>query len=340
MAKQLSASVLAFEKKLVPSDGRMYGTSWEKRSEIARPLSLSDKTVRGTISNRLKKPNQTDPAKLDAEIEKANIQRIDNCALGGEEDTLKLSFSLKVLSGVQVPSTCNNQDIASNYKAVAEHYIKTEGFEELGLRYASNIASARTLWRNRLGTDKLEVVVRVASGKDHQELVFNGFDTKLAHFDNPTDNVKALAKIIASALSGDVDYVLLEIDIFAKVGTAQDVYPSEELITEKSADKNAKSKVLYSIDGVAAMHSQKIGNALRTIDTWYPDYEEMQRGPIPAEVYGAVTSIAVAFRQPSDKVDFFTLFDKISNGGELSSKNDYHYVMSVLVRGGVFGKKE
>lgn len=27
------ASVLAFEKKLVPSDGYLYGTSWEKRTE-------------------------------------------------------------------------------------------------------------------------------------------------------------------------------------------------------------------------------------------------------------------------------------------------------------------
>ena len=55
MAKKESnlASVLSFEKKLVLSDGYMYGTTWEKRNETARPVMLVEKSVRGTISNRL-----------------------------------------------------------------------------------------------------------------------------------------------------------------------------------------------------------------------------------------------------------------------------------------------
>jgi len=35
------------------------------------------------------------------------------------------------------------------------------------------------------------------------------------------------------------------------------------------------------------MHSQKIGNALRTIDTWYEKSKES--GPIAIEAYGSVT---------------------------------------------------
>ena len=51
MAKKESnlASVLSFEKKLVLSDGYMYGTTWEKRNETARPVMLVEKSVRGTI---------------------------------------------------------------------------------------------------------------------------------------------------------------------------------------------------------------------------------------------------------------------------------------------------
>jgi len=41
---------------------------------------------------------------------------------------------------------------------------------------------------------------------------------------------------------------------------------------------------------VAAMHSQKIGNAIRTIDTWYPDFCDSNTGPIDIETYGAVSS--------------------------------------------------
>ena len=63
MAKNESgiASVLAFEKKLVCSDGYFYGTSWDGRSSKATPLALNEKSVRGTISNRLKKAVADDP---------------------------------------------------------------------------------------------------------------------------------------------------------------------------------------------------------------------------------------------------------------------------------------
>ena len=49
--KEDTASVLAFEKKLVSSDGYMYGTNWETKTESV-PLHLQEKSVRGTISNR------------------------------------------------------------------------------------------------------------------------------------------------------------------------------------------------------------------------------------------------------------------------------------------------
>ena len=75
------ASVLAFEKKLVPSDGFLYGTSWEKRQTEEEPIALIEKSVRGTISNRLKAAVKNDPMKLNAEVEKANLQTVDSASL-------------------------------------------------------------------------------------------------------------------------------------------------------------------------------------------------------------------------------------------------------------------
>lgn len=86
------------------------------------------------------------------------------------------------------------------------------------------------------------------------------------------------------------------------------------------------------------MHSQKIGNALRSIDTWYPDFEEVTTGPIAIEPYGAVTNLGIAYRNPKNKSDFFTLFDKFARGEPLETEAQEHYVMAVLVRGGVFGE--
>jgi len=342
MAKKTNgASVLAFEKKLVPSDGFLYGTTWEDRNnkECVLSLKLQEKSVRGTISNRLKADIKNDPLKLNAEVEKPNLQRVDSCALGMEQDTLKLSFTLKILSGVQQPSACNNQAFNESYTQVAEKYIAEEKFTELGLRYAENIANGRFLWRNRVGAEKIEVQVRVLNSESDISWIFDAADMSIREF-VPTVEIQKLGTEIAKALSGNMDFLLLAIDAFVQIGKAQDVYPSEELVLDKGNSKSRKSKILYSIEGVAGLHSQKIGNALRTIDTWYPDYSEVNTGPIAVEPYGAVTNLGKAYRNPQEKADFFTLFDSFARGETLKHKNDEHYVMAVLVRGGVFGEKQ
>lgn len=334
------ASVLAFEKKLVPSDGRLYGTEWSRRHERSRPLQIVEKSVRGTISNRLSAALQADPLKLNAAVENPNLQTVDSCALGMGEDTLKLSFTLKVLSGVEEPSACNNAPFHSRYREVALNYIERFGFQELATRYALNIANARFLWRNRVGVDNLEVQVSVSGSENQPPFVFSSLRYSTKDFGNEGAEVKRLGELIADALSGKVTFLLLEIEAFAKVGTGQEVYPSEELVLDKGSSKKSgsKSKKLYSINDVAAMHSQKLGNALRTIDTWYPGFGEDGAGPIAIEPYGAVTNLGIAYRNPQSKTDFYTLFDKYARGGDLENENQEHYVMAVLVRGGVFGE--
>lgn len=325
------ASVLAFEKKLVPSDGYFYGTTWEKRTEQSA-LNLIEKSVRGTVSHRLKKTTDQDMLKLNMDIANPNPQKVDACALAEHQDTLKVAFTLKVLGGIEQPSACNNETFLNSYKEVAKNYIQTHGFTELAKRYALNIANARFLWRNRVGAEKIEVVVTV---NDQDSVTFNAFDYKLHDFDSVDAKVQNLADQIAQALKGEVPYLLIKVEAYALVGKGQEVYPSEELVLDKG--KGDKSKILYQVNDVAAMHSQKIGNALRTIDTWYPDFEE-QKSAIAIEPYGAVTNLGKAYRTPKAKQDFFSLFDKYALGEPLENVEQEHYVMAVLVRGGVFGQ--
>ena len=88
-------SILAFEKKLVPSDARFYGTAWGEASQAdPTALHLVEKSVRGTLSNR--KPK--------GKLEGANLQRVDSCSLLQGQDTLKVVFTLKILSGFQIPA--------------------------------------------------------------------------------------------------------------------------------------------------------------------------------------------------------------------------------------------
>jgi CRISPR-associated protein Csy3 len=343
MAKnQDTASVLAFEKKLVPSDGYMYGTQWEERNSNASQtaLQLIEKSVRGTISNRLKAAIKSDPVKLNAEVEKANLQTVDSCALAPEQDTLKLHFTLKVLGGVQNPSACNNALFKESYTKAVNAYIEKEGFKELGKRYALNLANARFLWRNRVGAENIEVQVNALNKNSKQSWLFDATEFSTRHFNNEDKQVIELGERIAAALSSEDDFLMLEINCFAQVGKAQEVYPSEELVLDKG--KGKKSKILYCVNDIAAMHSQKLGNALRSIDTWYPEFDDAEKtaGPIAIEPYGAVTNLGKAYRTPKDKQDFYTFFDKWARGTELDRIEDEHYVMATLVRGGVFGESD
>lgn len=236
------ASVLAFEKKLVPSDGYMYGTTWDARAESCSALKLQEKSVRGTISNRQKPAIQKDPAKLNKEVEKPNLQTVDACSLAPEQDTLKLHFTLKVLGGIAQPSACNNAAFKQSYQQAANAYIENEGFRELARRYALNIANARYLWRNRVGAERAEVVVKALNSGAEQSWTFDATQFSTRNFDADDSQVNALADRIAKALASDGDFLMLDICCYAQVGKAQEVYPSEELVLDKG--KGNKSKVL------------------------------------------------------------------------------------------------
>lgn len=337
--KENVASVLAFEKKLVPSDGYMYGANWNNRDEPSK-LKIRPKTVRGTVSHRLKKVTDKDMAKLNMDIADPNPQTVDSCALGPDQDTLKLHFTLKVLGGITKPSACNNALFKQSYSAAAKSYIDKLSFTELATRYATNIANARFLWRNRVGAEKIEVQVSASNKTVSQSWTFDATNFNLREFESSNAAVDELAALIAGVLASDDEFLLLDVNCFVRIGNAQEVYPSEELVLDKG--KGEKSKILYDVNGIAAMHSQKIGNAIRTIDTWYPDFsdQEQSAGPIAIEPYGAVTNLGRAYRTPKEGQDFYTFFDAWARGEQLARLEDEHYVMAVLVRGGVFGESE
>ena len=283
-----TASVLAFERKLDPSDATFSAGRWDERDKASQwpAINVREKSVRGTISNRLKGGAQ-DPAKLDAEIQKPNLQTVDVATL------------------------------------------------------PSNIANGRFLWRNRVGAEQVEVhVSHIEQGEIAGQWVFNAHDFSLRNFDaDKNTSLAAMAAVIEQGLSSRDGYALLDIQAFARMGDAQEVYPSQELILDRGDKKGQKSKTLYVVDGVAGMHSQKIGNALRTIDTWYPT-EEGMIGPIAVEPYGSVTSEGKAYRQPKAKADFYNLLDNWVLKGQAPGEGDQHYVMATLVRGGVFGASD
>lgn len=332
-----TASVLAFERKLANSDALMHAGNWSALDNPLawQPITIQSKDVRGTISNRLKNAIATDPAKLDAEIQKPNLQRVDVAALPFDADTLRVSFTLRVLGDLATPSACNNQEYQALLGEKVGHYIREQQFHTLAARYAENLANGRFLWRNRVGAEA--VTVRVTHRVDRQVAACWSFDAlslNLRQFSEPTGDLAALAEVIRQGLLGH-SFALLHVEAFVRLGAGQEVFPSQELVLDGGRD-STKSKYLYQVDEVAAMHSQKIGNALRTIDTWYPDADE--QGPIAVEPYGSVTNRGTAYRQPKAKMDFYNLLDSWMLKDQLPSLEQQHYVIATLIRGGVFGE--
>ncbi len=329
--KLTTPSVLAFESKLACSDGVMFAGNWDQRqsSQQWSAILVCEKSVRGTISNRLKAADASDPAKVDAKIQNANLQTVDNAALSFDTDTLKLCFTLRILGDLAIPSTCNSPDYQKALADIIEQYITQHGFSELANRYATNLANGRFLWRNRVGAEAVETHIEFQD----QHWVFDSLSLGLKNFEQPTGDLAKLAKAIEKGLLGQ-EVILLKISSFVQLGQGQTVFPSQELVM--SRDSGDKSKYLYQLDGQAAMHSQKLGNALRTIDTWFPEYAEV--GPIAVEPYGSVTNRGKAYRQPKANMDFYKLLDNWLLKGKEPEIEQQHYIMAMLIRGGVFGE--
>lgn len=332
-----TASVLAFERKLDPSDALFFAGPWDGRaaSDSWGPVTVREKSVRGTISNRLKAKEQ-DAAKLDAAIGNPNLQTVDVATLPASADTLKVTFTLRVLGGTGMPSACNNADYQAKLVRTVQGYVQEHGFGELARRYASNLANGRFLWRNRVGAEQVEVHVRhLVQGQAVAAWRFDGLALSLYDLPPKADapeGLGELADLLARGLGGK-GHVLLQVTAFVRVGAGQEVYPSQELILDKG--NSGKSKTLYQVEGIAGIHSQKIGNALRTIDTWHDKATEL--GPIAVEPYGSVTTLGTACRPPGEKHDFYNLLDNWLLKDKAPDIPQQHFVIATLVRGGVFG---
>lgn len=359
--KITTPSVLAFERSIDPSDALFFAGNWHDIDDIKnwQPIEVGEKTIRGTISNRLKTQGN-DSAKLDAKITDSNIQFIDVAMLPNDKDTLKVNFTVRILGNLGHPCVCNNNLYQQKLRELVGQYIKDTQCEELAKRYAYNIANARFLWRNRLCVEDILLKVSIFCNEQKQiseELIFNSKQFSIKDFstekldENNSNAYKKLSNIIQNALKDDTNqYNYFVVNAFVKIGKGQEVFPSQEFVQPASKiNKGDKSKHLYKVsydnqNSIAAMHSQKIGNAIRTIDDWYCDNNNLDNndfiGPISIEPYGSVTTLGTAFRQPSYKNDFYTLLDNwVVKQKELELEQK-HFVIANFIRGGVFGETE
>ncbi len=331
-------SMLSFERELETSDGLMFSGNWSDKdtNDNWQPIPIITRQNRSTQSAYgIEDIKKTAPNPVSSDSDDANL------FIGN--DTLKLQFSLRVIGNLGKPFACNKPDFASAIEQKVGEFKASDNLTKLAFRYAYNIANGRFLWRNRVGAEAIDIEVSLPD--QEKPIIFNAYDFSLNDFDKNTDNegLSELTKAIETGLSGDENsFVLIKVNAYVKLGSGQHVFPSQEM------NMGEKKKKLFQLDGCAAMHNVKIGNALRTIDTWYGEKMLIKaegkdktetvdietRCPIAIEPYGSVTQHGRAYRPSSN--DLYTLMQAWVNNEGMDDEQQ-QYVVGNLIRGGVFG---
>lgn len=342
-AFKTTPSVLALTRAILISDALMY-------SEVGgqlMPLHVVRHGIRGTQNvnkagdREVSNIQQTDSAKLDA-ASSALVVKFD-LRMTDIAETLE---AMAVKRGDKYPL----KDYRASYFDFVARAKESEGLVEVANRFARNVLNGRWLWRNRALASDIEIRVWL-KGEEVPMMVVDALSIPMDHFDDYTGEERALGHVLAQGLRGESRGVTVKIEARVDFGLqgAIEVHPSQNYVQNKP---KGLARLLYYVGqpiderfagqnlddfnairrlGQAAIRDQKVGNALRTIDTWYADFEE-EGVPIAVEPVG--TSLkAQTFYREGDASAFalakkFFLLDPNSQDGM--------FMIASLIRGGVY----
>lgn len=341
--------VLSFQRCLLVTDA-LFLNVFEGGSTT--PLPVIRHGIRGTQNINKFGKKEDSSAKSATRPEVSNIQTTDSAKLDPQAVRLRVWFETRFLDMAGAlfacaPSKEDNLDDLRDFRAALQDFIARgkacAGLEELAQRYARNLANGRFLWRNRAVAAQVDVRVRDKTGLDVR---FDALNVPLRDFDNCTDDERAVARRILAGLKGEGDAVLrVEADVDFGLRGALEVFPSQNYLENKATGfarplycvgEPPKNQDRHSVQelGQAALRDQKVGNALRTIDTWYPAFAE--RGlPLPVEPNGASL----------DAQEFFRNEKKHSGFGYMLRVDEMDpdtpegmFLLACIIRGGVFSE--
>lgn len=339
-------SVLSVQRGTIVTDGIMSSVVTKNNGEFdKRPVRVIRHGIRGVL-----------PEKGKDSV--SNPQRTESAKTTPDAIGLEVTFSFRTIPSSELVFACSDAAYRQALGGFIDRFFRrgVQEFDEVCLRYARNIFNGRWLWRNRV-FGKAVVTAR-CNGVEYKS---DG--TQTANFENYTDDEKRFAEdVIATGLIGDAPQVAVVTGriLFGFTGEVE-VFPSQNMVTNKP---NGFARSLYKVDmiprkelfsimdtarkdgedadefsadmidmGIAALRDQKIGNAIRTIDTWYPGYAGT---PISIEPNGANLDANVLYRDGRDQgaKDLLSRIDELKPGTDFDPRAAY--LIALLVRGGVF----
>ncbi|ARQ46594.1 type I-F CRISPR-associated protein Csy3 [Oxalobacter formigenes] len=346
--------VLSFQRCMFPTDALFYNL-YSGKDKTALPVIRHG--IRGTQNiNKTWSEKATEATVASAKRDEvSNIQTTDSAKLDVSANALSVQFDLRFIDLSDALFACaagkgdSMDDIKTFRDNVAQFIDKAKngkGIVEVACRYARNIANGRFLWRNRTIAESIQIRVDDSDEKSASgfSVTFNALDVPLNTFDNISEDEKKLADVIVKGLKGDRQ---ARLRISARVDFGMqgplEVFPSQNYLENKS---RGFARSLYFVGGIpskqeahtieylgqAAIRDQKISNALRTIDTWYPGFEN-RNIPIPVEPNGASLDAQQFFRA-DNKSSGFRLMEKITDLDP--DTEDGMFLLACIIRGGVY----
>ena len=344
---------LSFQRCLLASDALFFNLLDDGSTA---PLHVIRHGIRGTQNVVKKSAKKEQAAAASATREEvSNIQTTDTAKLAPDAAKLRVRFELRFLDVAQAlfacaPSKTDDPAELQRFRQALKDFIakaKTgAGLQELARRYARNLANGRWLWRNRAAA--AHVLVRITPAGE-QPLTFNALDIPLNSFGNYSPDEEKVAAYIAKGLCGARDATLIiEADVDFGARGAIEVFPSQNYLegkekgfarplycvgdAEENHDKNSPKKLAQ-----AALRDQKISNAIRTIDTWYPDFAARQI-PLPVEPNGASLDAQLFFRNNADSgFKYMQQIDDLDAAMTPDSEKGM-FLLACMIRGGVFSE--
>ncbi|MFC4700967.1 type I-F CRISPR-associated protein Cas7f/Csy3 [Glaciecola siphonariae] len=251
----------------------------------------------------------------------SNIQRVDGCFLPIEHEFLHVCGGLKFVNTIDSINS-NNPEVIEKTKAYYASQAAQDSIDEIAKRTVVRFLNGSPLFRNARAIN-IKLIVNYDG-----DTFTHDVDHDLSFDDDLPNYAQSLANRISKALKGNIkDLLTLTYEYIVEVGAGQEVYPSEEFA------EGEDGKILFRVQKEqAGLHTQKVGNALRTIDTWY---EENTSHPIPVDPFGPDKKFGRLNRRSNN---VFSHFEKMLSEKELT-QHEHCYLTASIIRGGVYSGK-
>jgi len=342
-------SIFSVQRCMIISDAEMFnripdgaGGFTETPIRVIRHGILGTQNVVGKDKD-IKNPQRTESAKTDPG------------ATG-----MVVRFSMSTITLDNAVFACNANDFRASVQGFIERFASSGELREVCNRYARNLLNGRWLWRNRILGKSITVTVTCGKEKIESDATSRPQST----FGNYTDNEKKLGELLVFSLTErPMQFVVTGTIDFGMAGSFE-VFPSQNYISNKP---NGFARSLYKLNrisrqdlirimskddpdtysgdiidmGTAAIRDQKIGNAIRTIDTWYIVGRD-DAHPIPVEPKGAnIETNEVKRGGKNSLFEMILAIDDIHPAKEGEPLNyDAAFILANLVRGFLAGEKD